>query len=149
MKSADLWQLRTLALEFARTDYVTDHDNSSTGDELPDYLDRLLVVAKMAEQAMEAQSCHGEGGAECKHDALLAEVTALSQPQQILACTFCVLEAKQAAIRKLPEPEKHPAAIIANGMGMCDVRHCIQPPEAQASSLLIAQPGQIPPGMLN
>lgn len=56
-------------------------------------------------------------------------------------CTPCLIEAKQAQLRNLTPPEINGAAVIANGMGLCEIRHAIQPPEA--SQLLIAQPGQL------
>ena len=56
-------------------------------------------------------------------------------------CTPCLLEAKQAQMRGVDVPEVHGVAVIANGMGLCEVRHQIQ---VEPPKLLLAQPGQVP-----
>ena len=58
-------------------------------------------------------------------------------------CTPCLLEAKQAQQRGTEVPEIHGVAVIANGMGLCEVRHQIQ---VEPPKLLLAQPGQMPNG---
>ena len=58
-------------------------------------------------------------------------------------CTPCLVEAKQAQQRGVEVPEVHGAAVIANGLGMCEVRHQIQ---VEPPKLLLAQPGQMPNG---
>jgi hypothetical protein len=130
VKSADLWRLHELATEFAASEYA---------DVRPALGADLKRVAAAAAHAMADQACHGEVGAECKHE---AAAEAAPPAQQVIACTPCLAEAKQATMRGATVPEVHPMQVIAGGMGLCEVRHGIQ---VEPPSLLIAQPGQMPP----
>ena len=66
-------------------------------------------------------------------------------PPPTLVCTLCLIEAKQAAVAgQLPAPVES-GVVMAQGMLLCEIRHTIN---VGTPSLLIAQPGQMPNGML-
>lgn len=65
---------------------------------------------------------------------------AIPQPW-VPMCTPCLMEAKQAQLRGVDAPEIHGAVVLANGMGLCEIRHQIQ---VEPPKLLVAQPGQVP-----
>jgi hypothetical protein len=72
---------------------------------------------------------------------------AVQPVMRALLCTGCVLDAKRAVLAGTAPadiPEPLPAAVLIQGMGLCDVRHTL---DVQPPSLLIAQPGQMPGGL--
>lgn len=142
MKAADLYRLFELASEFSATEFVRDYD-AEYGDGMHQTLRaEAHDVGQMAARAIEAQA--GQDA----HDALQVETA--PAPQQVIWCTFCFIEGKQSALagkEPLPMLPGIVMATVSNGGApstvlLCEQRH---PLGVAPPSLLIAQPGQVPP----
>ena len=91
-----------------------------------------------------------EPGPDAASAAQRAELAPRMHVPHPLWCGPCIVEARTAELVRQQPPPIHPAVTIMNGTAICDVegRHRILV-QTPGSSIVVAQPGLIPPGMLN